>query len=558
MNQKGPSMKGTVRRRRSTRVLLLAATLGLLSLFSVTQAQAGASHALIQGSGSSWSSNAVNQWIADVQSSGIQVVYTPSGSAQGRKDFAYKTNDFAVSEIGYQGRDPLTGAQDTSLGRSYAYMPIVAGGTSFPYQIMIGNRQVRNLRLSGETLAKIFTNQITNWDDPEITKDNNGHALPSLAIIPVVHAEGSGSSAQLTRYFDHVYPSIWRPFSGGGGFTEYYPRKGNAIAQTGSDGMMNFITAKSSNGAIGYVEYSYALGKNYPVAKLLNKAGYYTLPTQYNVAVALTQAIINEDKKSPNYLLQDLDNVYVYNDKRTYPLSSYSYMIIPTSPTDSKMTTAKRQTIADFLYYDICQGQSEVGPIGYSALPVNLVEAGFEQIGKLKKADSGVDLSKRNVSTCHNPTFIAGHPDENYLAKIAPLPPACDHIGQGPCTDGGDSGTHGVPNPQNSSGGNSGGNTGGNTGGNSGGNNSGGNTGGNNSGGNTGGTQTDPITGQTVGAGNGSSTANVYAVSANVAGYRASRAAIVLPLVAAALLLLVLVLPPVVSKRQQRGSGGSS
>ena len=30
------------------------------------------------------------------------------------------------------------------------------------------------------------------------------------------------------------------------------------------------------------------------------------------------------DKSSPNYLLQNLDNVYVDPDPRTYPLSSYS------------------------------------------------------------------------------------------------------------------------------------------------------------------------------------------------------------------------------------------
>ena len=53
---------------------------------------------------------------------------------------------------------------------------------------------MENLRLSGETLAKIFTNQITNWDDPEITRDNNGVPLPSLPIIPVVQSEGSGST----------------------------------------------------------------------------------------------------------------------------------------------------------------------------------------------------------------------------------------------------------------------------------------------------------------------------------------------------------------------------
>ena len=37
------------------------------------------------------------------------------------------------------------------------------------------------------------------------------------------------------------------------------------------------------------------------------------------------------------------------------------------------MTTGKRQALVDFLYYSICQGQKEIGPIGYSPLPVNLV-----------------------------------------------------------------------------------------------------------------------------------------------------------------------------------------
>ena len=63
-------------------------------------------------------------------------------------------------------------------------------------------------------------------------------------------------------------------------------------------------------------------------------------------------------------------------------------MIEPTgaypSP-ETKITTAKRQSIADFEYYAICQGQKEIGPIGYSPLPVNLVEAGFGQINSSRR-----------------------------------------------------------------------------------------------------------------------------------------------------------------------------
>ena len=417
--------------------LVVAATgLAVLLTAESAAAAAGGSTALIEGSGSSWAANAVNQWVADVASEGIQVVYTPDGDAQGRQDFATRTSDFSVTSIGYQGVDQVTGVSDTSQGRPYAYLPIAAGGTSFPYQIRYDGKQVRNLRLSGETLAKIFTNQITNWDDPAITADNNGHALPSLPITPVVQSEGSGATAQLTRYFATEYPSIWEAYAGSDAMTEYYPRQGNQIAQNGSNGAMNYVSSSVANGAIGYVEYSYPLSENYPVALLLNKAGYYTLPTQYNVAVALEKAQINMDKSSPDYLLQNLDNVYTDPDPRTYPLSSYVYMIEPTgvypSP-ETKITTAKRQSLADFAYYAICQGQREIGPIGYSPLPVNLVEAAFGQIQKLKTADPAIDLSGLNIQTCDNPTFVLGHPNTNYLAQIAPMPLACDKVGVGPC-----------------------------------------------------------------------------------------------------------------------------
>jgi phosphate transport system substrate-binding protein len=543
-------------------------------LVGASSARASDTHTLIQGSGSSWAANAVNQWVADVQSQGIQVVYNPSGDAQGRQDYANKTSDFAVTSLGYQGKDEVTGVSDTSQGRPYAYLPIAAGGTAFPYQIRIDGKQVRNLRLSGTTLAAIFTNHITNWDDKAITADNNGHALPSLPITPVVQSEGSGSTAQLTRYFAKEAPGLWGPFNpGGDNLTEYFPRAGSQIAQNGSDGAMNYVASKQANGSIGYVEYSYALSVNYPVVKLLNKAGYYTLPTQYNVAVALEKAQINMDKNSQNYLLQNLDNVYTDPDSRTYPLSSYVYMIEPTgkypSP-ESKITTAKRQTIADFLYYSICQGQKEIGPIGYSPLPVNLVEAGFGQLAKLKAADPSIDLSHRNVKTCDNPTFVEGHPSTNYLAKIAPLPPACDKVGAGPCADGvTPTGTGTTPTSSTKSGskaGNGGGGRkstsaeGGSSGG-SGGSGSGlppvASTGGSGIAGT--GTHTDPTTGQIVADSTSTDEADApVTVPAGLAGYRSSHLTKILAPLAVVLLLLALVLPPVLAYRmaaKRRGAG---
>jgi len=363
--------------RLRTFLLLLLST-------SVVLSSPGAAHATvyaqIEGTGSTWSQLIVAQWISDVNANGMQVVYTGGGSSKGRRDFANDSTDFAISEIPYQGTDEQ-GNADTSNGRKYAYLPIVAGGTAFTYQLKVGGVMVRNLRLSGETLAKIFTNKITNWSDPAITKDNNGRKFPDLAITPVVRSDGSGTTAQLTTWLDHQYPSIWRPYYGHSGLTSYYPIKPGSrmVGQAGSDQVMNTVSSFAGNGDIGYVEYSYPVNKNYPVVKVLNKAGYYVEPTQYNTAVALTRARINQDKSSQLYLTQILDGVYTNPDPRAYPISSYSYMIIPTGSDDPRMTTAKRQTLADFLYYSLCSGQTKAGPYGYSPLPLNLVQAGFQR-----------------------------------------------------------------------------------------------------------------------------------------------------------------------------------
>ncbi|NHC22902.1 phosphate ABC transporter substrate-binding protein PstS [Nocardioides sp. IC4_145] len=434
----------------------VAVLLALGSVATLPGTASAAAYAQIEGTGSTWSELIVQQWISDVDSNGMKVVYTGGGSSKGRKDFAQASTDFAISEIPYQGVDEA-GNADTSNGREFAYLPVVAGGTAFTYQLKVGDQLVRNLRLSGETIAKIFTNQITNWNDPAIAEDNNGRSFPSLPITPVVRSDGSGTTAQFTTWMDHQYPSIWRPFFGRSGLTSYYPRKGRAVGQAGSDQVMNTIAGFAGNGSIGYVEYSYPVNKDYPVVKVLNKGGYYVEPTQYNVAVALTKARINQDKSSQLYLTQVLDGVYTATDPRAYPLSSYSYMVIPTGRNDPRMSTAKRQTLADFLYYSLCSGQSKAGPYGYSPLPLNLVQAGFQQIAKLKQADSAVDLTSRDVKSCNNPTFDGKNLAGNKLAQIAPQPAACDKVGAGPCGTATGTGTPSTDDPGAAGGGEGGG-----------------------------------------------------------------------------------------------------
>jgi hypothetical protein len=70
--------------------------------------------------------------------------------------------------------------------------------------------------------------------------------------------------------------------------TSAYPvQPGSAmIGQPGDLGVSGYVSQAQANGAIGYTEYSYALQTGFPVAKVLNAAGYYTLPTPGHVPSA--------------------------------------------------------------------------------------------------------------------------------------------------------------------------------------------------------------------------------------------------------------------------------
>ncbi|GIH20384.1 phosphate ABC transporter substrate-binding protein PstS [Rugosimonospora africana] len=388
----------------------------------------------IDGAGSSWAANAVNQWTTDVKQYGMRVTYAGNGSSDGRQRFLAQTVHFAASDIPFQQHPTDGSSPENPTPNTYAYMPIVAGGTAFMYNLKIGGRRVTNLRLSGPVIAKIFTGGITRWNDPAIVADNPGLNMPAEKIVPVIRSDGSGSSAQFSLWMQNQQLSIWNAFcakhSCGLGATSYWPTFAGAIAQSGDLGVSGYVAQSYAEGAIGYVEYSYAINRGFPVAKMLNAAGYYTEPTPYNVAVALLKAKINTDASNPAvYLTQDLTDVYAYTDPRVYPMSSYSYFILPTV-TSKKVSTDAGRTLAAFSYFFECQGQQQAPDLGYSPLPINLVQASFDQIKKIP----GAVTQNINIQGCNNPTFSRdGH---NKLVDVAPQPQACDKRGPTQCVNG--------------------------------------------------------------------------------------------------------------------------
>jgi ABC-type phosphate transport system substrate-binding protein len=408
-----------------------------IAAYAVTLAPVAANaknYTQISGSGSSWAAIAIDQWISNIRSQGVVVNYNPDGSGTGRDEFINNQDDFTGSDPPFRsGGDQLAGTAAEVVPWSYSYIPDVAGGTAFMYHIDVGGHLITNMRLTGKTLMEIFTGAITNWDDPRITHDY-GAKLPSIPIVPVIRSDYSGATYFFSRYMAKLWPSQWNAFCKHvhPGIktpcpeTELYPQFGNAKAENGSNNVAAYIASSFGQGAIGYDEYAYALNSKIPVVALANPGGYYVLPTASNVAVALTKAIINPNKNSVNFLQQDLDPVYGFKDPRSYPLSSYSYFIVPRTPKPPGIfgsPSGKGDSLSTFINYMLCAGQRHVDQLGYSPLPVNLVRGGFEQDAHIP--GHGPIPSLSTLPKCGNPTFING---QNILLKDAKYPSPCQKI----------------------------------------------------------------------------------------------------------------------------------
>jgi phosphate ABC transporter phosphate-binding protein len=426
--------------RKHVRLLAAIAATGVTALCTALMSAVPASavtYVPISGAGSTWSANAIDNWQRDVAQFGMVVNYAPVGSTSGRQEFSNGTTDWGASEIPYGVKDGDN--LDPPPQRGYAYMPDTAGGTTFMYNLKIGNTRVTNLRLSGAAIAGIFTGVITNWDDPVIKADNPGLTMPNLKIVPVVRSDGSGATAEFTEWMLATEASDWTAYCAKVNRnpctqTSAYPvLPGSAmVGQSGDLGVSGYVSQQQADGAIGYVEYSYALETGFPVALVLNAAGYYTEPTAQNVAVSLLKAQIDMNKSDPLYLTQDLSQVYSDPDPRTYELSSYSYMILPTD-TSFGLTATKGLTLGAFGSYLLCQGQQQVDALGYSALPINLVEAGYQQLQKIP-GNQVPTATATQIQGCNNPTFSTN--GTNTLADTDPNPPACDKQGPTQCTTG--------------------------------------------------------------------------------------------------------------------------
>jgi phosphate transport system substrate-binding protein len=340
----------------------------------------------VLGAGSTFAEVALDQWAADVNiDQSLSVDYSGNGSTGGITQFQQGVVDFASSDVRHPDEIPIT--------RDFRYIPIVAGGTAVMYNLRDRGGQIDNLQLSPETVAAIFFNDITKWNDQRI-KDENPHLesrLPDLEIKRAVRTQGSGTTGVFTDFLSTVAPQAWTDFvarlnvrtQAGGNYTTDWPMSNGVAscgcyAYAGSNEIANQLANSSpgANGTIGYAEAAYAEQLKVPVAYIRNRAGFYRLPSARNVAVALLSATENGDGT------QNLEGVFTSDRAEAYPASSYNYLVIPTEG----LSEGQGETLGKYVIYSVTEGQSKADILGYSPLPPNLVQYALNRVPEIDGA----------------------------------------------------------------------------------------------------------------------------------------------------------------------------
>src|SRR5262245_30973043 len=140
--------------RRRIRHAALLPVAAVLCLVLAPASPAAADGPSVSGAGSTWVQIALDQWRADVASQGLIINYQGVGSSAGRQFYIINQVDFAASEIPFQ---PNEVAQLQGEGKSWQYLPAVAGGTSLMYNLHAPEGlQITRLTLSSAAIAGDF------------------------------------------------------------------------------------------------------------------------------------------------------------------------------------------------------------------------------------------------------------------------------------------------------------------------------------------------------------------------------------------------------------------
>lgn len=204
----------------------------------------------LAGQGASSQSVAQQTWTAGFQTAhpGVTVNYAPDGSGAGRDGFTAGAVAFAGSDRALKGDEEVAGSFANCTSDSLALnLPVYIS----PIAIIFNVEGVDELKLSPDTVAKIFSGAITHWNDPAIAATNEGATLPDAAITAVHRSDDSGTTENFTDYMFQIAGEVWTEEPDG-----EWPTAFGGEAAKGTSGVVDAV-ANGSN-TIGYADASQA------------------------------------------------------------------------------------------------------------------------------------------------------------------------------------------------------------------------------------------------------------------------------------------------------------
>ncbi|MGD0082534.1 MAG: phosphate ABC transporter substrate-binding protein PstS [Acidimicrobiales bacterium] len=284
----------------------------------------------------------------------VTVNYSPTGSSVGISDIQANNVNFGQSEIPMSSSDLAK-----ATGGPILQLPIDLGGVAISYNVP---GTPKNLHLNGNQLAQIYLGKITDWHQID-------SSIPSgIHIVAVHRADSSGPGYDLDQYLIDTSPT-WVTATGTTTASKTWPEANVGIGQQLNSGVATYV--KQTPGAIGFIEYSYALQNKFTNASLLNKAGAYVAPTTASIAAAGSHAA---NLSASNY------NIVNGTGRGTYPLANFSWSLIY----QKQKVINTGIALGKLLDWVSSTGQRNALPLGYAPLPANVQAVAHATLLKLE------------------------------------------------------------------------------------------------------------------------------------------------------------------------------
>jgi phosphate transport system substrate-binding protein len=244
------------------------------------------------GAGATFPYPLYRAWFSEFERhEGVRINYFAVGSSEGIRLLDRSEADFAATDKPSIARTAASRAQCARV-----VIPMVRGPLVLGYHLPPSPDSAIAVRLDVGTLADIFSGRVKRWNDPRIRALNPNRSLSALPIVVVHRAEGSGTSRAFSDFLSTS--GRWAASRAGDTSEVQWPV---GIPAEGNGGVA--LEVKVREGAIGYMELSYARQNHLAVAAIRGREGEFALPGADDArypATAVTWLVFDPGRLSPD------------------------------------------------------------------------------------------------------------------------------------------------------------------------------------------------------------------------------------------------------------------